>query len=119
MNKDKVRKYMADIQIAMGKILEEMNGFKEVASEFKDFDNLSEHTEGLIEDLGISKKEASTITNILKNTETKQVDIEELIEEDNSADEGLTEEDIAERAAYNDMGVEWIDPRVKINYRKK
>ena len=33
MNKDNVRKHIADIQIAMGKILQEMDGFQEVAEE--------------------------------------------------------------------------------------
>lgn len=82
MNKEKIRKYISDIQISMGKILEEMEGFEEVASTLKDFDNLDEKTEKLNEGLGISKEETSTITDILNKTEPNQVDIEELIEEE-------------------------------------
>lgn len=84
MNKEKVRKHIIDIQIAIGKILEEMEGFESVAREsfLKDYHNLDEKTVELTDELGISREEASTINDILSRTEPRQVDIEELIEDE-------------------------------------
>lgn len=104
MNKDNVRKYMADIQIAMGKILEEMEGFSSVATKLKNHNNLDEGTAQLTEDLGIAVEEASTITDILNNTTPRVI-------EENPDDVGLTQPQIDERNAYKEMGVEWPDPR--------
>lgn len=115
MNKDNVRKYMADIQIAMGKILEEMDGFEAVASNLLNYDNLDEHTIKVVDNLGISKKEASTITTILSKTEVNspEVSIVEVDHTDDDINEGLTDEQIQERDVCFEVGIPWHDPRVK------
>jgi len=75
MNKDNVRKYISDIQIAMGKILEEMDGLEEVAKEF------SSNSPSNSLEASIPEEERNTISYILKNT-TPKVEVVELSEEE-------------------------------------
>jgi len=70
MNKDNVRKYISDIQIAMGKILEEMNGFKEVSKTIK-----SNPPSNSLE-ASIPEEERDTINDILKKTPPKVEEVE-------------------------------------------
>jgi len=70
MNKDKIRKYISDIQIAMGKILEEMDGFKEVSKTI----NSNPPSNSL--EASIPEEERDAIADILNKTSPKVKEVE-------------------------------------------
>ena len=85
MNKEKVRKYISDIQIAMGKILEEMDGFEEVSKTIT--------SNPTTNDLGIPDEEINNISDILNKTIPKDEEVE------------LSEEELMEQIA-RECGIE-------------
>lgn len=91
MNKDNVRKYINDIQIAMGKILEEMDAVKEFAVEYNNIKNPMNSLEA-----SIPEEERSTIADILNNNNYTPI-----------VEEGLTAEELVEKSAYAEMGMDW------------
>jgi len=87
MNKDNVRKYISDIQIAMGKILQEIDGLEKVAKP------LSSNQPSNSLEASIPEEERDTISDILKNTTPKVEEVE------------LSEDDMMKQIAI-DCGIE-------------